>query len=387
MGTWLIVLCYFVVTITYTVVSVLLLCWHHGGWTRDIRNILIVLLFLGFVYTPLISYVTARLEGMVGQIVEVPFIREASLILSGYKGVACWFLPIPIANYGGMTVFYRQCELTGTKFTSVWKAQVILYPIILISSIFFMNFIWGLGRIPSSAYPYAQKMWELDAANQCIMYSSTLPGEYSMFEEAFNWNYMGLGTLFGVVLFASMRGLGAPIMFTYGLIRGLGQSVPHWIVPQFIGALIGHYYFRRRLGLRPRGTPGARRDLRRRPRTHLRRLPRQRGRTRDRLDPRRHRDAPPGNDLRRRPGRLVHAGLRALPGGLSSSRPSRPFSRLLHAANDGVAGVEDEQRAGRVVEGQRERVGELRRRADAFEVRTRRRGAARARNGAGGRRA
>ena len=26
--------------------------------------------------------------------------------------------------------------------------------------------------------------------------------------------------------------------------------MPHWIVPQFIGALIGHYYFHRRLGLR-----------------------------------------------------------------------------------------------------------------------------------------
>ena len=246
---WAIILCYFLVTASYICVSIGLLIWHHGGWTQDIRNVLIVLLILGFIYTPIISYVTARLEGMVGQVVEVPMIREAALILSGYHGVAVWFLPLPIANYGTMTVFYRQCELTGTKFTSIWKTKIILFPLILLSTIFFMNFIWGLDRIPSVAYPFAQKMWELNAANACIMYSSTM-GEYSMFEQAFNITYLGAGAFFGVLLFSAMRLLGAPIMLTYGVVRGLGQSLPHSILPQFIGALIGHFYFKKRLKLK-----------------------------------------------------------------------------------------------------------------------------------------
>jgi len=176
-------------------------------------------------------------------------IREASLILSGYRGVACWFLPIPIANYGGMTVFYRQCELTGTKFTSIWKARIVLYPIILVSSIFFMNFIWSLDKVPSSAYPFANQMWELNASNQCIMFSSTL-GEYSIFEEAFQWIYLAIGAVFGTLLFTGMSYAAAPIMLTYGVVRGLGQSMPHAIIPQFIGALIGRYYFQKRLGLK-----------------------------------------------------------------------------------------------------------------------------------------
>jgi hypothetical protein len=247
--TWIVVSCYFFVTITYIAVSALLLHWHHGEWNTGIRNIVLLLFILGFVYTPLISYVTARLEGMVGQVVEVPMIREAALILSGYKGVACWFLPLPIANYGQMTVFYRQCELTGTKFTSIWKAKIFLYPIILISSIFFMNFIWGLDKVPSSAYPYAQKMWELNAANQCIMFSSTMGG-YSMFEEAFNWRYLGFGAVFGGALFGVMSLVGAPVMLVYGVVRGLGQSMPHALIPQFIGALIGRYYFQKKLGLK-----------------------------------------------------------------------------------------------------------------------------------------
>lgn len=239
--TWVVLLVYFLVTLTYILVSGFLIHWHRG--------IMAVLFFLGFVYTPVISYVTARLEGMVGQVVEIPFIREASLILSGYKGVACWFLPIPIANYGQMCVFYRQCELTGTRFTSIWKTQVVLFPIILVSSIFFMNFIWSLNEIPSAVYPFADMMWKLQAENACIMFSSTM-GDYSIFEEAFNVLYLGLGTVFGVVLFGVMSVLGAPVMLTYGVIRGLGQTMPHSVIPQFIGALIGRYYFQRRLGLK-----------------------------------------------------------------------------------------------------------------------------------------
>ena len=239
--TWLIIAVYFLVTMTYILVSGWLINWHRG--------VMAVLFFLGFIYTPLISYVTARLEGMVGQVVEVPFIREASLILSGYSGVAVWFLPIPMANYGQMCVFYKQCELTGTKFSSIWKTQIVLFPIILISSIFFMNFIWGLNEVPSAVYPFADQMWKLHAENACIMFSSTL-GEYSIFEDAFRFVYILSGTLFGGLLFGAMSILGAPVMLTYGVIRGIGQTTPHAVVPQFIGALIGRYYFKRKLGLR-----------------------------------------------------------------------------------------------------------------------------------------
>jgi len=237
---WLIIAVYFVVTIIYIIVAGKLVNFHRGVMT--------VLFLLGFIYTPLISYVTARLEGMAGQVVEIPMVREASLILSGYKGVAVWFLPIPIANYGQMTVFYRQAELTGTKFSSIWKAKILLYPVILISSILFANFIWSLGEVPSSMYPFAQKMWKLESANQCIMYSSTL-GEYSIFEDAFKWPVVFAGLGFGASLFLILSMLGAPVFFVYGVVRGLGQAWPHAIIPQMIGALIGRFYFQKKFGL------------------------------------------------------------------------------------------------------------------------------------------
>ncbi|MCH2174381.1 MAG: OPT/YSL family transporter [Lentisphaeria bacterium] len=236
---WLIIAVYIVVTSIYVVVCAWLVDWHEG--------VIWAMILLGFVVTPMISYVTARLEGIAGQVVEIPYVREIALITSGYNGVAVWFLPIPIANYGVMTVFYRQFELLGLKFTSVWKAKFFLFPIILVFSIVFANFIWGLEEIPSSIYPHANVMWEQQALNLSIIHSSTL-GEYSQFEEALNWEYISWGGGIGAILFALLTRLGAPVFLVYGVVRGLGQSMPHGLILQFVGAIVGRMYFKKKFG-------------------------------------------------------------------------------------------------------------------------------------------
>ncbi len=233
------VLAYILCVLSYILLSGWLVDWHRG--------VMILLVFFGFVYTPLISYVSAKLEGLAGQVVEIPFIRELSFILSGYKGVAIWFIPVPKANFSGMVVFYRQAELLGTKFTSIWKAALILVPIILISMICFSSFIWSLAPIPSSQYPYTEMIWELEAKNACLLYSSTM-GEFSPFEKAFSVAKIGAGFSIAMGVAWAMSALNVPLMLFYGLIRGLGQSLPHVILVQFLGACIGRFYFQKRFG-------------------------------------------------------------------------------------------------------------------------------------------
>ncbi|MBA3708781.1 MAG: OPT/YSL family transporter, partial [Planctomycetes bacterium] len=232
---------YLVSTVIYILVSGYLINWHPG--------VMIVLVFFGFLYTPIISYVTARLEGIAGQVVEIPYIRELSFILSGYQGVGIWFIPTPMANYGAQTVFYRQAELTGTRFTSLWKSEVYLFPVMIIATIAFASFIWGLGEIPSSIYPFTQQMWELNAKNAILVMSSTT-GEYSQFQEALSGTKVGVGFGVGMGVFGLLAAFNAPTTLLYGLIRGIGQTTPHMVIPQFLGALLGRYYFERRLGLR-----------------------------------------------------------------------------------------------------------------------------------------
>jgi uncharacterized oligopeptide transporter (OPT) family protein len=152
-----------------------------------------------------------------------------------------------MANYGQQTVFYKTAELTGTRFPSIWKSDVILFPIILIAMLGFSSFIFGLGDIPSAAYPYAQKMWEFEAKNACLIYSSTL-GYYSPFQEALNILYIAIGTVVGVLSFGIFAFFGAPTTLCYGIVRGFNQTMPHVVIPQFVGALLGRYVLQKHFG-------------------------------------------------------------------------------------------------------------------------------------------
>ncbi len=235
----LIIYTYFVTVLAYILVS---------GYLIDFDpRVMLVLVFFGFLYTPVISYVTAKLIGMVGQSIEIPFIQELAFILCGYKGVAIWFLPIPRANYGGMVGSYKNAELLGCKFGSVWKSTFILFPIIFIAMLAFSSFIWGMGDVPSAVYPFTQQMWELNAKNACLVYSSTT-GEYSPFQEALNGFKVLLGLGLGTGLIALCDVFAAPAMFLFGVVGSLGQAMPHFIIPSFIGALLGKYYFEKRYG-------------------------------------------------------------------------------------------------------------------------------------------
>jgi hypothetical protein len=232
-------LTYFVSVTLYIVVSGFLIDWHKG--------VMWVLIFFGFLYTPIISYVTAKLQGLAGQVIEIPFVTELAFIMSGYKGVAVWFLPVPKANYGMQTVFYKQAELLGCKFTSIWKSTVILYPVIFLALIGFSSFIWSMGPIPSSVYPFTATMWEFQAKNACLVYSATI-GEYSIFQEALNgWRVLiGMGA--GILGITLLDFFAAPTMLFFGIFRGIGQTLPHTVLPNFVGALIGRYYFEKKYG-------------------------------------------------------------------------------------------------------------------------------------------
>jgi hypothetical protein len=207
------------------------------------------LVFFTFLYTPLISYINARLIGIVGQHVEIPFVREAAFILSGYKGVEIWLAPIPIENYGGMAQSFRTQELTGTNFWSFVKADCLITPLTFILSFVFWAFIWHSSAIPSDLYPYAQKMWDLNAKNTVLLYSATLDtgGAQPLFFQALHpWVIAGSFS-FGLIAFALLSAFSLPIMTVYGFVQGVG-NMPHAFVAMIIGGLIGKFYFHRKVG-------------------------------------------------------------------------------------------------------------------------------------------
>ncbi len=203
--------------------------------------------FYGVVITPLIGYATSKLEGLIGRSVQIPFIREATYILSGYRGVAIWFAPAPLPQFGRATVEFRILELTGTTIRGMLKTLLVTLPVVVIAGLVFSDLLWSMAPVPSDAYPFAQRMWDLRAKNISLTYSSTLEGG-SLFMEAWRWRYVGLGAGMGTATYFVLATLGLPTMLVFGVVHGLGQGQPGAIVFMFTGAMLGRFYFRKRFG-------------------------------------------------------------------------------------------------------------------------------------------
>ncbi len=209
-----------------------------------------LLVFYALVWTPFNSYISARMVGLTGQPVQFSYFREASFILStrmlGYNGIAIWFAPVPLADYGWMTQTFRELTLTRTKFTSLIKVELLIFPLLLITSVLFCSFLWKLNQIPSAAYPYAAKMWGIQAYWQCLWATGTRTGNSLLFD-AIKPGYIALGLGGGLGLYALFMIFNGPLFLFYGLLTGIG-AWPHNQVLLFAGALLGHYVFQPRFG-------------------------------------------------------------------------------------------------------------------------------------------
>ena len=206
-----------------------------------------VFIVLGFVVTPIQSYINARMIGLAGQQFGFPMLKEATFIYFGKGSTDIWFAPVPEANYGQAAQGFRSIELTGTKFSSIIKAELLLVPVLVLCSLMFWTFIWKLAPIPSAAYPWAQKMWPLAAYQKLLWVTSTAEGESPFFQEALHWKVIVGGTAFGLIGYGVMSFFSLPILIIYGVIRGLG-AMPHALPLQLAGALIGRYYFLKKFG-------------------------------------------------------------------------------------------------------------------------------------------
>jgi hypothetical protein len=135
------------------------------------------------------------------------------------------------------------------------KADIVVLPIMFVLSWVFWGFIWHAAPVPSDAFPSAQINWELRAKNDALLYSSTFVADktqasglrQSQFMEAVHPKVIAAGAGITVGLFGLLSSLGLPVMFVYGIIRGLGQ-LPHYMVLEIAGALLGRFYFRKKYG-------------------------------------------------------------------------------------------------------------------------------------------
>ncbi|MCY3870155.1 MAG: peptide transporter [Gemmatimonadetes bacterium] len=214
------------------------------------------LVFFAFIYTPVSSYIGARMIGLTGSPygASIPYIREAAIFLSGYKGVAVWFAPIPLHDHGLAVRQFKQLELTKTKIGSYIKMVVITTFVIFICSFMFYEFIWRLGPIPSATYPYVQLFWPFEATMQTMWLKATLPPEevqgaagLELLTDIIKAEYIGVGFVTGGLLYLVLVAAKVPVLAFFGFVNGLAQW-PHFVILNFAGAMLGRYHFEKRFG-------------------------------------------------------------------------------------------------------------------------------------------
>ncbi len=205
-----------------------------------------IIVIFGFIWTPLQSYVSARLIGITGTGITTPFLKETVFIVSGYKGVDIWFAPIPLADYGSVAQRFRELELTRTRFTSIVKAELLMLPISLISSFLFWWLFWSMNQVPAESFPYATRTWPV-AARQTYLILTANSSEQPLLLEALKVPVIAGSFGVGMVVYFFLWLFGLPLAFFYGLIGGVGAPL-HAGLPLVLGALLGRFYFKRKFG-------------------------------------------------------------------------------------------------------------------------------------------
>ena len=237
---------WFAATVGFIVMCQILVPEFHWGW----------LVFFGFIYTPISSYIGARMIGLTGSPygADIPYLRQAAILLSGYKGVAAWFAPLPIHDHGTAVRTYKQLELTKTKFASYVKLTAVTTVVVFFCSFIFWEFIWRLEPVPSSTYPYVQLLWPFDATMQTLWLKSTAPNSagfglagVNLLKEIVKPEIVLVGFASGGAIYTILAAIKAPTLMFFGFVGSLAQW-PHMILLQFVGALLGRFYFQKRFG-------------------------------------------------------------------------------------------------------------------------------------------
>jgi len=204
------------------------------------------LIGFAFIATPANTYINARMSGIAGQHTGVPYMSEGAIFASGYKHTNIWFAPLPIQNFGSMADYLRETQLTRTRFTSILKAELLVFPLLIIASFVFWSYISSLGPIPSDSYPYVQKFWPQFAQMKALWASSMQEGQ-SLLLGSIKPMLIGGATTAILLIFGACGAAGVSLQYIYGGIGAL-NGYPHMAVMIFIGACLGRFVFAKKFG-------------------------------------------------------------------------------------------------------------------------------------------
>jgi len=119
-----------------------------------------ILLFFTVGWSLFSTFVSTYSVGVTFGGFGVPYLKEATIYYSGYRGMDIWFAPI-IISMGGTWVAgsLRQADITNTNKADFIKAYLLVVFIGLSLGFVWASWFWASAPIPGSAYPYTISGW------------------------------------------------------------------------------------------------------------------------------------------------------------------------------------------------------------------------------------
>ena len=68
---------------------------------------LLLVFIIAFIYAPIMSFVSARMDGLVGNTITIPYVDEAIRFLTGFRGVEIWFMRFLLEILVKFTLSFR----------------------------------------------------------------------------------------------------------------------------------------------------------------------------------------------------------------------------------------------------------------------------------------
>lgn len=242
-STWVAILVWALAAAGYVALSYFLI---NDGIPAEERFSVWWLIGFAFLWTPINTYINARMSGIAGQSAGVPFVFESAVFISQHRGLNIWFAPLPLQNYGGMSDLLRETQLTRTRFTSILKAELLVFPLMLFTSFIFWNYVDSLGPIPSENYPYVEKFWPQFAQIRAVWATGLREGQSALMD-AIKPGVIVFVAVGCTALFGAFHVVGLSAQYIYGGIGSM-NGYPHMAIPIFIGACLGRFYLARRFG-------------------------------------------------------------------------------------------------------------------------------------------
>lgn len=141
-----------------------------------------ILLLLSVGWTFIINLIVAYSLGITGVALNIPYVREGTILASGYKGYDVWFAPLvfPSSQFtpGGANwcAGFKVAELTSTWPMDLVKSLFIALPTAILFGFLYTQIFWTITPIPSSLFP--APFWDINV----IMTSLFITGRLALFK-------------------------------------------------------------------------------------------------------------------------------------------------------------------------------------------------------------